>query len=222
MTATVMVAFRDSDGNKIQTTSLPLGPWAPGFAAPPYDSAGSRTVFMSPSFLYYHTGEDNRISNIVAAKSVTVRGGMTLDNELLSRVNTVDASVRNSPFVPQEAFREESKPKERGLRRTPAAPPSQEDDVARTAQAAARARAVHAAMSSKIRAHRAENNAAFQSMWRSGATVGVVVDPICVFGATRRTRTAEAGASEDPRHQVDDRPWSDHAGKRGVVPSEDH
>ena len=149
MNATVTVAFRDADGNQVRTTSLPLGPWSPGFAVPPFDSAGPRTVFMSPSFLYYHTGEDGRISNIVAAKSVTVRGGITLDNELLSRVNTVDASVRSSPFVPQEASNEEPKQQERGLRHTPAAPPSQEEEVARRAQAAARARAVHAAIELK-------------------------------------------------------------------------
>ena len=167
MMATVVVAFRDSDGEEVKTASLPLGPWGPGFAAPLRDNAGvaPRAVFMSPLFLYYHSGDD--YPKIVAAKSVTVRGGITLENELLSRVNTVNASVRTSTYAQPETFGQEFRQTERGLRRTPPAPPMPEEDLARRAFIAQRSRAIRAAASARLRAHNAQNEAAFQNMWRS-------------------------------------------------------
>ena len=51
-----------------------------------------RTVFISSSFLYF-TGEGYRIPKIVVARSLTVHGRVTLGNEELSQVKTIDAGV---------------------------------------------------------------------------------------------------------------------------------
>ncbi len=165
--ATVLVTFRDSDGEALKTASLPLGPWAPGFAVLPHESTGAarQAVFMSPAFLYYHGGGD--FPNIVAARSVTVRGGIAVENALLSRVNTVDASVRGAAPVPLEASSQEFEQQERGLRRTPADSSKQEGLLARRARVAKRSRVIQAATNARSRARNAENQAAFQSMWRA-------------------------------------------------------
>ncbi len=169
MADTVVVAFRDSDGKEVHTTSLSLGPWVPGFAVPPPRSAGaaSRKVFMSPLFLYCYNSNDSGVPETIAAESVTVRGGVTLENELLSRVNTVDASVRRAPWVQLEAFDRDVKQNERGLRRKPAYSPTPEEELAKRARIAQHSRAARAAALARIRAHNAENEAAFQSLWRA-------------------------------------------------------
>jgi hypothetical protein len=168
MMETIVVAFRDSAGKEVQTTNLSLGPWVPGFAVPPPDNAGvaQRKVFMSPLFLYCSNSSDCSSPNIIAAGSVTVRGGVTLENDLLSSVSTVDASVRRASWVQVAAYRTERTQSARGLRRTPDDSLTPEEELARRAFIAARARAVHAAASARMRAHAAERDAAFQSMWR--------------------------------------------------------
>lgn len=172
MMATVVVTFRDSDGEQVKTTNLPLGPWTLGFAAPPRDNAGvaPRTVFMSPLFLYCHNSEDSL--KIVAAGSVTVRGGITLENEVLSRVSTVSASVRRSPYGLPETLSQEFKQNERGLRREPLDSSRQEEKRAKRALIAERSRAVRAAASARNRARDAENEAAFQIMWQAALRRG--------------------------------------------------
>ena len=167
MMATAVVAFRDSDGEEVKTTRLTLGPWVPGFAVLPRDKTGiaPHAAFMSPLFLYCHGGEDYPI--IVAAGSATVRGGITLENELLSRVSTVDASVRSEPLGQMEVLRQEVKQTDRGLRRNPPDPTQQAEELASRARRAERARAASAANSARARARNEANQAAFQSMWRA-------------------------------------------------------
>ena len=167
MVDAVVVAFRDSDGKEVQSTTLSLGPWVPGFAVAPPRSTGvaSCKVFMSPLFLYCYNGNDDGVPKTIAAESVTVHGGVTLENELLSRVNTVDAVVRRAPWVQLEAFEHDVKQTERGLRRKPAKSLTPEEELAKRALIAQRARALRAAASARIRAQNAQNAAAFQSMW---------------------------------------------------------
>jgi hypothetical protein len=167
MMETIVVAFRDSAGKEVQTTNLSLGPWVPGFAVPPDTTGGiPRRAFMSPSFLYCSSSGDYGNPKVIAAGSVTVRGGVTLENELLSRVNTIDASVRRTPWVPMEAFHKEPKQSERGLRRTPDNSLTPEEERARRMLIAERAQAARAAASARMRAHAAERDAAFQGMWQ--------------------------------------------------------
>ena len=55
-----------------------------------------RTVFISPFFLYY-TGEGYHIPQIAVARSLMVHGQVTLGNDLLSRVKTIDVDVQEVP-----------------------------------------------------------------------------------------------------------------------------
>ena len=63
-------------------------------AMPPGNGANGavRTVFVSPSFLFY-VGEGYRIPRILVARSMTVHGRVTLENGQLSHVKTIDAGV---------------------------------------------------------------------------------------------------------------------------------
>jgi hypothetical protein len=96
--ATLAIAFRNGDGEEVKTATLAMGPWLPGLAAPPDNDArgAGRTVFISPSFLYY-AGEGRRIPRILVARSMTVHGQVTLGNAQLSQVKTIDAKVVRVP-----------------------------------------------------------------------------------------------------------------------------
>ena len=93
-TATIAVAFRNDDGGEVKTATLTLGPWVPGIATPPGNEARGavRTVFVSPSFLFY-AGEGYRIPKILVARSMIVHGRVSLGNDELSHVKTIDAGV---------------------------------------------------------------------------------------------------------------------------------
>ena len=96
-TATIAVSLRDGDGGEVKAATLTLGPWVPGIATPPGSEARGavRTVFISPSFLYY-VGEGYRIPKILVARSMTVHGRIALENEQLSHVKTIDAGISRS------------------------------------------------------------------------------------------------------------------------------
>jgi hypothetical protein len=98
LSTTVAIRFRNSEGSEIEVATLTLGPWAPGLAAPPgHKTSGvPRTVFVSPSFLYY-SGEGYHIPGIIVAKSMTVHGEVTLENDKLARAKTIDAGIRHEP-----------------------------------------------------------------------------------------------------------------------------
>ena len=98
LSSTVAVAFRNADGGPVKTATFTVGPWAPGLAAPPDDEARGavRTVFVSPYFQYY-AGEGFRIPKIIVARSLTVHGQVTIANQELSQVKTVDVAIRRSP-----------------------------------------------------------------------------------------------------------------------------
>ena len=97
--ATVAVAFRDSDGKEVATTRLPLTPCVPCFSVRPSRGGGvvPHTVFLSPFFLI------DAIWKIVVAESVTVHGELTVENELFSRVHTINADLRKMPSGQMEA-----------------------------------------------------------------------------------------------------------------------
>ncbi len=92
---TVAVRFRDNEGSQIKAANLTLGPWVPGLATPPGNGTNGvpRTVFISPSFLYY-SGEGYHIPGIIVAKSLTVHGQTTLENDQLARTKNVDIAVQ--------------------------------------------------------------------------------------------------------------------------------
>ena len=98
MRATTVLRFRNGDGGDVKTATLSLGPWVPGLGTSPDRQTNGvpRTVFVSPSFLYY-TGEGYRIPQIAVAKSLTVHGQITLTNDLLSRVKTIDVVTQHEP-----------------------------------------------------------------------------------------------------------------------------
>jgi hypothetical protein len=93
-TATIVVSFRNDDGENIKASTLTLGPWIPGIAMPPGSEVRGavRTVFVSPSFLFY-VGEGYDIPKILVVRSMIVHGRVALENEQLSRVKTVDVGV---------------------------------------------------------------------------------------------------------------------------------
>ncbi len=91
---TIDLRLCDEDGQEIATTALPLGPWAPGLGANHQQLGDApQTVFVSPFFLHY-SGVGYHIPYITIARSLTVHGQITLPNDVLARVKTIDVVAR--------------------------------------------------------------------------------------------------------------------------------
>lgn len=91
---TIDLRLCDEDGQEIATTALPLGPWTPGLGANHQHLGDApQTVFVSPFFLHY-SGAGYHIPYITIARSLTVHGQITLPNDVLARVKTIDVVAR--------------------------------------------------------------------------------------------------------------------------------